>query len=71
MASYAGKKCQNGKNIFPLEPSSRWLSDGQKKSTFRPLWPKLWGFKVQRTKNDAKSAHLNADLELGSRFGLE
>ena len=44
------------KTFSPLEPSSRWLGDGQKKITFRQLWPKLWGFKVQRIKKWRKSA---------------
>ena len=42
------------KTFFLLEPSSRWLGDGQKKSTFRPFWPKLWGFKVKGIKKWCK-----------------
>ena len=40
------KSVQIVKTFSPLEPSSWWLGDGQKKIAFRPLWPKLWGFKV-------------------------
>ena len=50
------KSVKKVKTFSPLEPSSRWLGDGEKKSAFRPLWPKLWGFKVQRTKKRRKSA---------------
>ena len=38
--------------------------DWQKKSTFCPLWPKLWGFKVERIKKHRKSA------KFGGRFGV-
>ena len=44
------KSIEMVKTFFPLEPSSRWLGDGQKKIAFRPLWSKLWGFKVKSIK---------------------
>lgn len=47
------------KTFSPLEPSSCWLSDGQKKITFRPLWPKLCTFAV---KLPSKSATLQRFL---------
>ena len=31
------KSVKMGKTFSPLEPSSRWLGDGQKKIAFRPL----------------------------------
>ena len=49
------KSVKMSKTFPPLEPSLRWLGDGQKKTTFRPLWPKLWGFKVHRIKKWCKS----------------
>ena len=41
------------KTFPPLELAG--LVMGKKKSTFRPFWPKLWGFKVQRIKKRRKS----------------
>ena len=52
------------KTFPPLEPSSCWLGDGQNKFTFCPLWPKLWGFKVQCSKKRCKSA------KFWGRFGV-
>ena len=37
---------------------------GKKKIAFRPLWPKLWGFKEKRTKKRRKSAKFEC------RFGV-
>ena len=47
MARYAGKKCQNGKNFFPLEPSLRWLGDGQKKIYISSTLAKVMGVQSQ------------------------
>ena len=65
-----GKKCQNGKHFF-LDPSPQWLGDGQKNLHFVHSGQSYGGSKSKVSKNDAKSAHFEADLELGSRFGLE
>ena len=62
MACYARKKCKNGKKFSPLELSPWWLDDGQKKSTFHPLWPKSNVLKVQ-------VPNFDADLGVGSHFG--
>ena len=79
---YAVAKAQNGnsgdgsravwpaKKLFPPETITTvawgWA---QKKITFHPLWPKLWGFKVKSTKNGAKVPNFGADLGVGSSFG--
>ena len=58
------------KTISPLEPSSRWLGDGQKKNLhFVHSDQSYGGSKFNVPKNVAKVPNFNADFGVGSRFG--
>ena len=72
MARYTGKKCQNGKNFSPPRTviSVAWWW-AKKKWHFVHSSQSYGGSKFNVPKNDEKSTHFEADLELGSRFGPE
>ena len=60
---YRGKKCQNGKNFFPpLEPSSRWLGDGQKKICILSTLTKVMGCQSQKYQKRVQKGHISRQM---------